>query len=272
MGGNNRTRIQRILPLGVWLKFWFWKQFRIDCALKICTTTGLKLIIRQRPTTDLGIIREVFGAEIYACPFPMKKGEMQSIVDLGANVGYGVLYWFDKYPNIKIHAFEPHPINFKIATQHMELNSIPCGQIKLMPVAAGSVSAVMYITDEGAGSRVVDAPESGATKIELIDVFDYIDKVGPIDLLKIDIEGGEYALLSDVRFTSLTARVIALEFHPNRQFSDPKAFCIEKLSAAGYVIHDASDTDAGNMLWGLKTPFADGSEASARGVFVPVGS
>jgi FkbM family methyltransferase len=200
----------------------------------------------------LGIAREIFGAEIYDCPLPVEPTTVKTIVDLGANVGYALLYFLNKYPNATIHAFEPHPVSFAIATRHLELNKVSPDRVRLLPLAAGRAAAQMYLSDEGAGSRVIECPAQNSAKIDLIDIFAYIESLGQLDILKIDIEGGEYALMEDERFLSLSARIIALEFHKADRHTSPKNYCIERLNAAGYAVRDVSNTESGNMLWGVR--------------------
>ena len=84
-----------------------------------------------------------------------------------------------------------------------------------------------------------------------VPMVDVMDQVAGADLVKIDIEGGEWEILTDARFAASPPRAIVLEYHPHLcPEADPRA-------AAERLLHDAHMTvepiwhrdDGYGMLW-----------------------
>ena len=121
-------------------------------------------------------------------------GDVSRIVDLGANIGFSCLYWLAAYPNSRVIAFEPHPGHVVQAWLISKLNGLQ-DRVEVHPAAAGICNRSVTISDEGMASTVKE-DGLGALTVEMRDVFPTLLEA-PIDILKIDIEGGEYAILGD---------------------------------------------------------------------------
>jgi hypothetical protein len=69
-------------------------------------------------------------------------------------------------------------------------------------------------------------------------MVDFFESVGTqtIDILKIDIEGGEFALLGDPRFENLQVRNLVMEYHDNETYPDAGAWCEGRLRDLGYNV------------------------------------
>ena len=57
-----------------------------------------------------------------------------------------------------------------------------------------------------------------------------------IDLLKMDIEGGEYAILDDPRFAGLRMRWLVMECHRTAAVARPRGYCRRRLETLGYEV------------------------------------
>ena len=67
--------------------------------------------------------------------------------------------------------------------------------------------------------------------------MDLYGETGNVDLLKIDIEGGEWRILSDSRLAALKARVIVMEWHERGSPSpNPHDSAVSLLEGGGYTI------------------------------------
>jgi hypothetical protein len=83
-------------------------------------------------------------------------------------------------------------------------------------------------------SRRAEQGEAGID-VMMVDLFtlDY-----DTDLLKMNIEGSEWSILSDARMADLQARVIVMEWHCRfAPRADPHAAALELLKRAGYEVH-----------------------------------
>jgi hypothetical protein len=107
------------------------------------------------------------------------------------------------------------------------------------------------LTDARTSSTVTD--QASDFEISVVDIFQQPDVAGPIDILKIDIEGGEYELLSDPRFEELDVRTLVLEWHNTPEYPDGKAWCLEKLQEFGYETHIGNeDPPLAGLIWAFR--------------------
>ena len=235
------------------MEFYLWKQFGFPYALHAVMRSGMHLILRQRPSHDLFIAKEVFTQDVYRVPRPMDAGAVKFIVDLGANVGYSLLHWLAAFPNATILAFEPHPVHIAQTHRHLALNHLQA-RVELIEAAAGTWAGNICLTDDGATLQIVPASAEGETPRFSVRVVDFFQAVSgrAIDLLKVDIEGGEYALLNDPRFAALRCKVIVLEWHHTPDVTDPLEYCMCRLQTAGYEVIDQERNQIGGVLWAFK--------------------
>ena len=82
-----------------------------------------------------------------------------------------------------------------------------------------------------------------------------LPQIADADLLKMDIEGGEWAILNDPRFARSPPRAVVLEYHPYLcPSADARAAAVQALESAGLrtaaIWHRA---DGHGMLWAWRT-------------------
>lgn len=155
------------------------------------TADGDIRIHYRRNRGDLASIREVFKDEVYRLPEGMAP---KTILDMGANIGIASLWFHWAYRPTKIVAFEPSATSWAIARQNFAANRIP-GEVVEAAVAPQDGFASFIDTTESNLSRL----GTGAATVPTLSPASAIRRMGePIDLLKIDIEGGEGPLLTDL--------------------------------------------------------------------------
>jgi FkbM family methyltransferase len=146
-------------------------------------------------------------------------------VDVGANWGYFSLLGAGLVgPAGRVVAFEPHPALFDALTENVRRNHL--SQVTALRVAAadrdGEMNLAGFANDGGNSglSRLTHEPDSSAPNFNvparlLEGVLDE-HGVGPVDLLKMDIEGGEGLVLPTLGRGLSTGRYrhILLELHP----------------------------------------------------------
>ena len=202
--------------------------------------------------SDYGPAFEVFVDRFYDSPRAIAPNSVQYIVDLGANVGMSILFWLHNYPKAHIEAFEPHPTHVARLRTNLALNEAE-GRVTLHPTAAGVRPGRMALTDEGMSSSVValDAVRN-AIPVDVEDAYETL-LAREIDILKIDIEGGEFPILEDARFPQIAARALAMEWHRREDGRDGDR-CTAILSAAGYEVVPLFDLTDHGMVWAYKWP------------------
>jgi methyltransferase FkbM-like protein len=118
--------------------------------------------------------------------------------------------------------------------------------------AATEDGTVPFAADAFTASHV-ESLAKGHGLVAALDVFPFLDDV---DLLKIDIEGSEWAILSDVRFTSDVAKAIALEYHPHGcPAEDAQEHALALLRQAGYetAVSSFPLPPGHGVLWGWRS-------------------
>ena len=136
-----------------------------------------------------------------------------TFVDVGANIGYYTLLASRLVGDEgRVFAFEPLPRQFEALTRNLEANS--CANVVALNRAVGRESGQAFLTDEGESSYLGNAGVS----VEVVSLDDFFAARGwpPIGLLKLDIEGGELAVLGGM--TELSARntqlAVVTEYSP----------------------------------------------------------
>lgn len=192
-------------------------------------------------TRDRDILHEVFLDGGYALP-PEAHDILSSrtdprIVDLGANIGLFGLWALSRWPGACLHSFEPDPDNLAILDRNVADAGVGPRWAVTRACAAPAAGTVRFLTGRQADSRTVYAsePASGISEVPAVDVFAHL---ADADLLKIDIEGGEWPLLADARFRDLTVPAIVLEYHA---YNSPRPaesgeFARSLLEGCGYTV------------------------------------
>lgn len=165
-------------------------------------------------------------------------------VDLGANWGYfSLLAAASVGPHGKVIALEPDPRHFTALAGNVTMNGFP--QVTAMQAAAaaheGRVSLVGYDEDDTnrGVSRIADPSAPGrrfdvrSTSVDML-----TGAWARVDLVKIDVEGAEDAVLDGMRAGLLAKRyaAILLELHPGllREKGVDPASIVARLSDRGY--------------------------------------
>jgi len=207
-------------------------------------------------TVDLDTFDEIFRRGHYNLPTPAAVSLAGAqpplkVIDLGANIGLFAARIRGLYPDAQITAVEPHPANVEVLSKTIAANGRGLGW-ELIEACAGVRSGVVpFSLAEFATSRV--EPGQSAITVPAIDVLPLIEGA---DLVKIDIEGGEWPILADPRLAYAPPTVIALEYHAHGcPTSDPVAHPRELLGRAGYRTADGEfDLPPGQgMLWAWRS-------------------
>lgn len=143
------------------------------------------------------------------------------IFDVGANIGDSLFYFKYLYPNAQIYCFEPVKSSFAMLQKNSRVNSFQDvslfneglfdtdGEAEIVAGSDGSAFTLM-VKEESADSSTMNE------KIRLRQLSKRIPQLGikKIDLVKIDIEGSETAVMRDVEPVLNIVDRIIIEFHP----------------------------------------------------------
>jgi FkbM family methyltransferase len=135
------------------------------------------------------------------------------VVDVGAYTGDWAQKIWDRYKPT-IYAFEPAPFGYKSTAERFFGNE----RVQAYDYGLGGSNLTASLALKGPGSSIYDEPVFfGSTDIQIRDVGEAFDEVGleQIDLLKVNIEGGEYDLFDRLEKTGWLSRtrLILVQFH-----------------------------------------------------------
>lgn len=237
------------LTLASALRYTAWRVARRDNAVALALRSGPRFELRPDSfgNNDYGVAYEVFVHDYYndRARFAAEKTEL--VVDLGANVGFTLLYFLHRYRHCRIIAFEPHPRHFAQAERNLTLDGSR-DRVQLYALAAGAQSRPMQLSDQAASSSLAENRAAGKIPVDAIDIFPLL--MGRrIDLLKMDIEGGEYEILGDDRFEKLDIGAIVMEWHARGNDLDDKEWCRRRLRGLGYATEEIFSAASHGMLW-----------------------
>ncbi len=170
---------------------------------------GKKLAIHTSDDTSFPhLFYEVFISEDYRThlePAP------QIIFDIGAHFGLAALYFACIYPDATIHSFEPSSMNF----QYLQRNTRIFPNIHPHPIGMFShTGSAEFYLHPSSGENSLLAQEARSERISVTTLDDFIaqNNIQRIDLLKIDVEGAEEAILSTSHQLGLIGTMIG-ELH-----------------------------------------------------------
>jgi FkbM family methyltransferase len=219
-------------------------------GVEMYTLRGSDIAILVRHSTgDLITLEEVLAERQYAPPPVLADlfnhdGPPLEVVDLGANIGLFSAWVLSQRVDTHITAFEPDPANADVLEKCLSING---GNSELIRAAAApQAGELRFHSGDLAASRVSD---DGDITVQAIDVFPYLERA---DFVKVDIEGGEWALLADPRFGQLPARALVLEYHPHLSPApDPRTHAEALLTGAGWKLqHMDFDMPPGHgVIW-----------------------
>lgn len=210
--------------------------------------TGERFELRGRD--DYITACEVFVHQFYNDNGYLAPQDIRLIVDFGANIGFSLLYFLHAYRHCNIIAYEPNPRSAVQAERNLKLDGNR-NRVKLYTKAAGAKTRAMYLTDYGAGSALTVTKSSNTIAVEVEDIFPLL--LGKrIDILKMDIEGGEYEILEDSRFDQLEIRNIVMEWHSRGGGKEDKHWCERRLQEAGFNIAEIFTNKDYGMFWARK--------------------
>jgi FkbM family methyltransferase len=127
--------------------------------------------------------------------FQINSGQV--VVDVGANIGDFTVRAAKL--GARVFAFEPEARNVRRMKENLDINGL-ASSVKILPYALATVSGtVMFdVSTSSPGGHSI-SQTAGSVTVPSMSLADFVQKenLDKIDLLKIDIEGGEYEIFSN---------------------------------------------------------------------------
>ena len=227
--------------------------------------SGVTIALRHH-TGDVLVLDEIFSQLEYEPP-PEARPALSAlraprVVDLGANIGLFGAWVLGSHPDARIVAVEADPANAAVHRRTIEANELGDRWQLVEGFASTRAGVIRFAGGKHATSQAGGGEES--IDVPTVDVF---PELAEADVVKIDIEGAEWDLLADPRFSALRPRVLVLEYHEaGCPGSDPAQAAEEALRCTGLeVVHGGSKPQFGaGILWALARPHAAPDDDAER--------
>ena len=179
------------------------------------------------------------------------------ILDCGANVGIASLYFKRRYPRAKITAFEADPKLAAICGRNLHANAAGDVDVQAAAVwtAVGEIEFISEGSDSGAIALLEPSVEGPKVGVPAVRLRDWLRE--PIDLLKLDIEGAELAVLQDCRDRLHQVRNLTVEVHEFEPARRQTGAMFQLLADAGFVFDMKSLVSLTWRTPRLASPFPD---------------
>jgi FkbM family methyltransferase len=166
--------------------------------------------------------------------------DFRTIIDAGANVGQSATHLRGFFGNATIHSFEPIPSTFS----KLAANTKGDSAIRAYPIAlsdhSGTVGMIANDFSEASAVTTLVGDSVSTVRAMTLDDFASENGLGPIDLLKVDVEGHELAMLEGARGLISSRRIRAIYIEFGVDTADPQHTHFSKIHAAlepmGFVL------------------------------------
>ena len=164
------------------------------------------------------------------------------ILDVGANLGWYSLLLGKRYPEARIHAFEPEPRNLALLRENVERNGMGNVDVHAMAVAEspGTMKLYPYAEKNMGRHSLLPINNEEAVEVRTVSLDAFLDERGiapeEVSFVKVDIEGYETPALRGATRLLAAGPVILSEFAPKymrRGGLDPADY-LGLLRDAGY--------------------------------------
>lgn len=204
------------------------------------TVDGLTITIR-RNYGDASTVGEIFTTDCYVHDVTLPPKPV--VIDIGGFIGDFSLYAVKRLNARRVIVCEPSPLNWTLLLKNIANNGF---EDRIEPVNKA-------VTDGGDAMMNIHAPEEHQCMVSAYFPGDQALSAVPgislgqllrehavesVDLLKIDCEGGEYAILESTPADVLCRiRNIVFEYHDIDGGWDRLESVKERLRREGYVLH-----------------------------------
>lgn len=197
----------------------------------------------------LFLYREMFGPCDYLTDGFYKPTTDDTVVDIGANIGFFAHRLLLENSNIVVHCFEPVSSTRERLLTNVS-NNRSTASVHVYPFAVSRSRGEGYIqlTDSSLRAKMVNSSNRGAELIQCITLSDALHLCEPVNriaLLKIDTEGSEVDILSGADKTDW-GRIdrVALEYHDNLR-PGSKTACLSILESLRFSLFRLKECENG---------------------------
>lgn len=213
-------------------------------------------VFYKRPYELLHTYRELFENGLYKF---QTTTNTPVIIDCGANIGLSVLYFKLLYPYAHVEAYEPDDQNFEILSRNCSTNRLQ--EVNLHKAAVWIRNGTLsFHATESEASHVSEQENSGTVQVASIRLADTLQNHPKIHFLKIDIEGAEWKVVTDIATELQRVDNLFLEYHGKAAETYKLNDIMGILKSAGFSVYIKTAADT------LQHPFLEKSTKTSYDV------
>lgn len=194
--------------------YWKLKLFKNRQRFKIRTSKILSYQIQYTDQLSLYLeFKDIFKNKIYH--FNSQKPN-PVIIDAGSCIGMSIMYFKHVYPGARIIGFEPDKEIFEILQNNIKKNNL--SNIELINSALSSNEGELIFYPDGTdGGSLTFKNNKEPTKVKAVKLSKYINE--PVDFLKMNIEGAELEVLTEISEKLHYISEMVIEYHSFDNFN-----------------------------------------------------
>lgn len=184
--------------------------------------------------------KDIFDRRIY--DFDSDRND-PLILDCGSNIGMSILYFKHVYPEARIIAFEPDPTIVPFLKGNLKRNGLD--DVTLIEAALSAEAGEGTLHSDGKYSSSLAShtspdslAENSSFNVPCVRLRDYLRE--PVDFLKMNIEGAEWAVLADSEDRLHNVEAMVIEYHhlPSLPKTLHKILALLDAHGFDYLIND----------------------------------
>jgi FkbM family methyltransferase len=231
--------------------------------LSFQTRSGVRIETPNRPGARVPVY-EIFAEDCYR--FEWLLGSLIErpiqVIDIGGHVGTFSCRLTQLHPAASVLAFEPSETTARFLRRNLELNAV-ADRVTVFQGALAATSGHAVFADNGAGSGLNGLAAAGhssgvATDVRTVSFDDAVAMPpAPVDVVKIDCEGGEYDLvLNSSPHSWDSVQRVVIEYHPvdGHGWPELKAF----FAGVGLLEQDEHGFGGYGCAWLSREPLPTG--------------
>jgi len=180
--------------------------------------------------------------------------KFRTIIDGGANIGAAASFFLQSHPMSHVTCFEPDPLSFAFLQANIARNGV-AHRVRCVNVAVsdrdGSRTFFSSPAGEGYNLRMSMDPDrlgiaGPRTRVRTVSLVPFLKR--NVDLLKLDVEGAEFAVVADLSQHDGFARIanIVIEVHHYPCRMGRLGAILATLEASGYALTLSADAVTGD--------------------------
>lgn len=227
---RNRRRVavaRNTVDIDEWLERMSEYLYFFEATSKIPSPWGF--LDAPLPWNTMPQIRDIFVDEQYRCDFDVPP---KRILDCGGNVGLSVLYFTKTFAEVQVEVYEANPILAATIQRNCHTAGV-ADRVRVSATAVADKTGTLHFASSGDDSGHI------SSEGELVPCVDIAELVGEeLDLLKMDIEGAEFACfqrLADTGKLGVPKRIVA-EIHLENNDAERLVPILMNLKALGFMV------------------------------------